>query len=179
WEGTYKAFGEVKVVGGSWDNPLRFPGQYFDKETNTHYNYFRNYDPGVGRYLESDPIGLDGGSNTYAYVGGNPLSRIDPTGEDWRKKAAEIIMWAVATIGGSEGDPSKMKPPPTRPPIEQQIDRNTQKKDKKKSKKGGPVALSPWEIHLLMLCLQGMADCNVCEFLFDDDFCGNDLLCTI
>src|SRR5262249_42984954 len=59
---------------------LRFPGQYHDRETGLHYNYYRDYDPSTGRYIESDPIGLSGGLNTYSYVGANPVRYSDPPG---------------------------------------------------------------------------------------------------
>lgn len=66
---------------------LRFPGQYFDQETDLHYNYFRYYDPSIGRYIESDPIGLKAGLNTYLYATGNPLSFVDFDGLDSTSKS--------------------------------------------------------------------------------------------
>lgn len=65
---------------GTFSYNVRFPGQYYDKETNLHYNVHRDYDPALGRYVQSDPIGLRGGINTYAYVESNPLLLIDELG---------------------------------------------------------------------------------------------------
>ncbi len=80
---------------GNFTCNLRLPGQYFDTELGTHYNYFRDYDPLTGRYVQSDPIGLAGGINTYAYVGSNPLSRVDPLG-----LMTEIIFWGALSWSG-------------------------------------------------------------------------------
>ena len=59
---------------------LRFPGQYYDAEAGLNYNHFRDYDPSTGRYIESDPIGLAGGINTYVYTEGNPVNKTDVLG---------------------------------------------------------------------------------------------------
>ncbi|MEW3676532.1 RHS repeat-associated core domain-containing protein, partial [Pseudomonas aeruginosa] len=81
WQWQSDAFGRGEALSqGSTQVNLRFPGQYYDAESGLHYNYFRDYDPETGRYVESDPIGLAGGLNTFSYVYGNPVNLIDPNG---------------------------------------------------------------------------------------------------
>ena len=79
WEG--EAFGntEAQALGATTIN-LRFPGQYFDQETGFHYNWNRYYDPDTGRFIRSDPIGLEGGLSLYDYAGANSLRFSDPLG---------------------------------------------------------------------------------------------------
>jgi RHS repeat-associated protein len=101
WQAHYRPFGEAEVDedsdGDGHDTRLnlRFAGQYYDESTRLHYNYFRDYNPGNGRYVQSDPLGLVAGPNTYAYVGGNPVLHNDPYG---------LCPWCVgAAIGAFTG----------------------------------------------------------------------------
>ena len=84
WTTQTYPFGKQNHSGSIAFN-LRYPGQYFDEETGLHYNGHRYYDQNTGRYITSDPIGLAGGVNTYAYVGNDPLGRIDPLGLSWQE----------------------------------------------------------------------------------------------
>jgi RHS repeat-associated protein len=121
WKANYKPFGEAVVDedpdgdGELVEFNVRLPGQYYDKETGLHYNYYRDYDPSLGRYIQSDPVGIlmdyrdparqlaaEMGlrvnriskigylNNNYGYVDGNPNSTIDLTGE-----GAEVVIVIV------------------------------------------------------------------------------------
>lgn len=82
WDLLGKAFGESSsaTVATGKDVSLRYPGQWRDDETGFNYNYFREYEPSIGRYLTSDPLGLSAGVSTYGYALQNPLVLFDPDG---------------------------------------------------------------------------------------------------
>ncbi len=85
WSAQYKAWGEVReqrsalALQEGVTNPIRFQGQYYDHETGLHYNRYRYYDPGVGRFISQDPIRYSGGLNLYFY-GPNAIGLVDPLG---------------------------------------------------------------------------------------------------
>jgi len=81
WQWAYQAnaFGEQQPTG-SFTYNLRFPGQYYDAESGLVHNINRDYVPSLGRYLQTDPMGLGAGLSTYSYVAGNPLGSVDPLG---------------------------------------------------------------------------------------------------
>ena len=112
WSGQYGSFGEVSRQREGFyrlsgltslhHQPLRYAGQYADRETGLHYNLFRYYDPQVGRFTVQDPIGLAGGENLYAYAP-NPFSWIDP----WGLSGWEID--GARTVSIIQGGPFKEK----------------------------------------------------------------------
>ena len=92
WSGDYRPFGLVSESVTLAPNPIRFPGQYLEAGTSLHYNYYRSFDPTLGRYTKSDEAGLAGGLNTYGYAMQNPNQYTDPYG---------LVAWSCkANTGG-------------------------------------------------------------------------------
>ncbi|MGH8191882.1 MAG: RHS repeat-associated core domain-containing protein, partial [Rhodanobacteraceae bacterium] len=96
WAAGNLPFGYSSVYTNTFgDFNIGYPGQYLDEETGLWHNGNRDYAWSIGRYIESDPIGLAGGINTYAYVGNNPITGIDPLGlcptcTQLQQKAAQL-----------------------------------------------------------------------------------------
>lgn len=87
WRASYEPYGQAAIApdpdqdGQATRLDLRLPGQWWDEETGTHYNVFRDYEPGLGRYLQSDPLGFnEDGFNIYLYARSDPISRVDILG---------------------------------------------------------------------------------------------------
>jgi len=110
WIWTSKPFGESKPnedVDGdqvAFNYNLRFPGQYYDQETGKHYNFNRDYNPVTGRYVQSDPIGLDGGMNGYGYSNNGPLNKSDFSGHQpsWVRPARRRVDISIDVHTASE-----------------------------------------------------------------------------
>lgn len=108
WRWEHDAFGRGNADTNpdddstSMDVVLRFPGQIHDPESGLFYNWHRYYNPTTGRYISSDPIGLAGGENTYAYVGNNPINIIDPTGEAGLPLNGPANTWVLNPFGSGQ-----------------------------------------------------------------------------
>ena len=94
WDNTHAFGANLPNEGPDSNGQLfeyhpRFPGQYFDKETGLHYNYFRYYEPETGRYISPDPIGLAGGINVFEYANSNSTVFVDPDG---------LCPWCVGAV---------------------------------------------------------------------------------
>lgn len=107
WNAQYSAFGKAHITINTEENNLRFPGQYFDEETELHQNYYRDYEPSLGRYIQRDPIGLADGTNTFVYAGSNPIDYWDFNGKKMVKcdpRTFAVLRTAIlVTCKGEKG----------------------------------------------------------------------------
>lgn len=123
WAAQMDPFGKAQSINSTITQNLRLPGQYYDQETGLFYNMNRYYDPATGRYLQSDPIGLLGGINTYTYVGNNPLTRVDPLGLSW----VDDVVHNVSNSEFYQNLLDKIRPPNPDYPPDQNITNYMQK----------------------------------------------------
>ncbi|MGB8294210.1 MAG: RHS repeat-associated core domain-containing protein [Polyangia bacterium] len=118
WRARIDAYGTARVdIGQDFHQPLRWPGHYFDAETGLHDNRFRTYSPELGRYLQCDPVGTEGGINLYAYTD-NPLRAVDlrgnstdcPNGADCPLRKKKEMEGGADAEGAVPGQPAAPEP---------------------------------------------------------------------
>ena len=115
WDRLQTPFGLDHSVTGPAATPVRFPGQYADAESSLYYNYFRDYDPSLGRYVQSDPIGLEGGPNQYLYVFARVIISTDYYG---------LEALAFGDNPGDGSNPQRVCPPVPFSPMREDVDWN-------------------------------------------------------
>jgi RHS repeat-associated protein len=103
WRAQLEAFGRTVLFSNIGDFNIGFPGQYWDEEKQSWYNYYRDYDATTGRYLQSDPIGLGGGMNSFTYALNTPVSLIDRLG-------LSVELCASSLVDGSDKSPASFNP---------------------------------------------------------------------
>ncbi|MCK7502561.1 MAG: RHS domain-containing protein [Comamonadaceae bacterium] len=102
WKADYLAFGKARISVEKVRQPWRLPGQYHDDETGLHYAVARYYDPDLGRFLSMDPLRVSGASlNYYIYCDGDPVNRVDPTGEISLTLGTVLIGIAAGVVAGA------------------------------------------------------------------------------
>ena len=111
WQASWKPWGEIENISGTILNNLRFPGQYFQIETNLAYNHHRHYDAVTGSYTQPDPLGFVDGPSIYAYAGNSPFMNVDRDGRFWWVAGGAAIgagMNVVGQLWDNGGDISKV-----------------------------------------------------------------------
>ena len=102
---TYDAFGNQPSSAADYYKNFRFCGEYTDPETGFVYLRNRYYNPATGRFITEDPV--QDGANWYSYCGGNPINRVDPSGNNWFTDQWDNIKWAFQTIGNYVNEAQK------------------------------------------------------------------------